>query len=246
VEFDMKKMLGALLAAATLAISANAAVTVTGTIDATNGGFASSAQTIAGTTLFDFDNSGTLVGTSGNFTFNNNNFNIGTLTVAATGANLITGTNTSSAAPANDATKYLAIYSGGYESITNTLNSFNTLALYWGSPDSFNTIDLLDQSGSSIATVTAADVAGLGALNSGSALVTLTSSQNFYGAKFSSGGNSFELDNIRFSTAAVQAPAGTSSSAVPEPASWAMMIVGFGAVGFASRRRAAGTKAFAI
>jgi hypothetical protein len=42
---------------------------------------------------------------------------------------------------------------------------------------------------------------------------------------FSSSGNSFELDNIAV------------ASAVPEPATWAMMIVGFGVAGGALRRR---------
>lgn len=238
----MRKMLGALIAATLFTASANA--TVTSTLQsAAAGGFATSAQTIAGTTLFDFDTNGSLLGSSGSFTFSNNNVNLGTATLVASGANIVSGNLSNSAAPTGDATKYLAVYQGGYQSMLST-QSFNTLALYWGTPDTFNTVDLLDQGGNSIATITGADVGGLSALNASSALVTLTSSQNFYGAKFSSSGNSFELDNVRFSTASVQAPAGTS--AVPEPSSWAMMIVGFGAVGYASRRRPASAKAFAI
>jgi hypothetical protein len=41
----------------------------------------------------------------------------------------------------------------------------------------------------------------------------------------SSGTNAFELDNLIF------------GSSAPEPATWAMMIVGFGAAGVALRRR---------
>jgi hypothetical protein len=37
-----------------------------------------------------------------------------------------------------------------------------------------------------------------------------------------------------------------SSSPVPEPAAWAMMLVGFGAVGYSMRRRGAPRKARAI
>jgi len=44
-----------------------------------------------------------------------------------------------------------------------------------------------------------------------------------------SGGEVLRLDNVRMSAAAV--------TAVPEPASWAMMIVGFGTLGAAIRRR---------
>ena len=40
------------------------------------------------------------------------------------------------------------------------------------------------------------------------------------------------LDNIRFDVRAID-----SGSAVPEPATWAMMIAGFGLVGAAMRRR---------
>ncbi len=39
---------------------------------------------------------------------------------------------------------------------------------------------------------------------------------------------------------------GTLTSAVPEPASWAMMLVGFGALGVALRRRAAKTASVAV
>ncbi len=43
----------------------------------------------------------------------------------------------------------------------------------------------------------------------------------------SGGGGGFELDNLKFSAV----------SGVPEPATWAMMLLGFGAVGASMRRR---------
>ena len=43
-------------------------------------------------------------------------------------------------------------------------------------------------------------------------------------------GNDFALDDVFL---------GTQSSVVPEPATWAMMLVGFGGIGFQMRRKRA-------
>ena len=63
-------------------------------------------------------------------------------------------------------------------------------------------------------------------------------------------GGSIEMDSLNTSRLSIHAPNGSFTSqsgvllgfdktpaGVPEPASWAMLIVGFGAVGYASRRR---------
>lgn len=50
------------------------------------------------------------------------------------------------------------------------------------------------------------------------------------------GGNDFGVDNISFSTI-------STLGGVPEPASWAMMLAGFGLVGAVSRRRSRGVVA---
>ena len=42
---------------------------------------------------------------------------------------------------------------------------------------------------------------------------------------------------IGFNATSVKANAAITASAVPEPATWAMMIVGFGAVGYSLRRQ---------
>jgi hypothetical protein len=52
----------------------------------------------------------------------------------------------------------------------------------------------------------------------------VTSGARIIGATFTSSGNSFEFDNL-------------ASAAIPEPASWAMMIGGFALLGAAARRR---------
>lgn len=55
-----------------------------------------------------------------------------------------------------------------------------------------------------------------------------------------SGNASPSVDNIQLTTRLIQAAGG-----VPEPATWALMIMGFGAVGGAMRRRKVATAAFA-
>lgn len=53
---------------------------------------------------------------------------------------------------------------------------------------------------------------------------TLTASNSLYEE------NTFLLDNVRYS-------AETAPSAVPEPASWSLLLAGFGMIGFSSRQR---------
>lgn len=52
--------------------------------------------------------------------------------------------------------------------------------------------------------------------------VKVTGFSNLWQATFSAGGQAFSLDSV---------------DAVPEPATWTMMLVGFGAIGFAARRQ---------
>ena len=51
---------------------------------------------------------------------------------------------------------------------------------------------------------------------------------------------------VDYIAASGEVAGGTITSSVPEPASWAMMLVGFGALGVALRRRAAKTASVAI
>ncbi len=51
---------------------------------------------------------------------------------------------------------------------------------------------------------------------------------------------------VNFIAASGEVAGGTLTAAVPEPASWAMMLVGFGALGVALRRRAAKTASVAV
>ncbi|MEH6757957.1 MAG: PEPxxWA-CTERM sorting domain-containing protein [Parasphingorhabdus sp.] len=108
------------------------------------------------------------------------------------------------------------------------------LSLSWGSIDTSNLLEVLDRSAipNVLATITGTQIQGLvgtaGAYFPRGALVTLnfnggTESQ-IGGLRFSSRNNSFEFDNI-------------AVAPIPEPGIWAMMLLGFAAMGFSLRRR---------
>lgn len=113
----------------------------------------------------------------------------------------------------------------------------DSISFYWGSIDTYNKVDVLGAGGATIFTISG------GALPPSNGDRTAASTNrrvNFIagagevitGLKFTSTGIAFEFDTF----AATPAGGGTFGS-VPEPASWAMLIAGFGMVGAASRRR---------
>lgn len=101
-------------------------------------------------------------------------------------------------------------------------------SFYWGSVDMYNFVDVINGSGRVIKTVGGGD---LPMYNGNQTLPTsnrriffdFNQSDDVQALRFRSTGVAFEFDNI----------AGT----VPEPATWAMLITGFGLVGWAMRRR---------
>jgi hypothetical protein len=125
---------------------------------------------------------------------------------------------------------------------------FSSISFFVGTLDSYNTVDLLDAAGRVIASYDGVAMydqkgasppvgdAGVSAINR-RVTFTGTNGTTYNGIRFSNAGTAqqaFEFDNVSF------------TAAVPEPATWAMMLVGFGMVGAVSRyRRRRGTAAIA-
>jgi|SRR5579884_1927906 len=115
-----------------------------------------------------------------------------------------------------------------------------SISFIWGSIDQFNQLTFTNAagvplvgsqyrfSGSQIAAMIPAPANGSQILNAQNPFVTFFFSgldQTLVGGfRLSSTQNAFEIDDI-------------AVNAVPEPRTWAMMLLGFGAIGFAMRRR---------
>lgn len=110
-------------------------------------------------------------------------------------------------------------------------------SFYWGSIDGYNTVQLLHRDGSAFATIAGGTLPPANGDQSAPGTnrritFDLTGAdRNLGGLRFISTQYAFETDNFAFKT--VAAPA-------PEPAAWAMMIVGFLGVGSVLRRRGQG------
>jgi hypothetical protein len=109
-------------------------------------------------------------------------------------------------------------------------------SLYWGSVDGYNFVDFLNGAGAVIASIGGGDLP----MSNGNQTLPDTNRRVFFNfdaadnimaLRLRSTGVAFEFDNIA---------ASANPGAVPEPASWAMLIAGLGLTGFAMRRRPAG------
>lgn len=169
------------------------------------------------------------------------NFDSPAGTPAYSGGQVVTGSGTTSAQPYGSVGHYYAVgpTAGSPGTIFFTTLSIGAVSFIWGSIDNYNTLAFTDALGNPLGagyTFTGTEIAALiPALANGdrssmntNPLVTFT----FTGAdlglvggmQLSSTRNAFEIDDI-------------TVNGVPEPATWAMMLVGFGALGFAMRRR---------
>ncbi len=137
---------------------------------------------------------------------------------------LTTGIGGVAAAP--NATPFLVVPSVNSPSGTATYTSpyqITSFAFEWGTPDSYNTVSFYS------GTTLVSSVTGAGK-SAGVYTYNFASSDYVTSVAFRSSSKAFELDNV-------------SVTAVPEPGTWALMLAGFGMVGFAARRRVASVTA---
>jgi hypothetical protein len=128
----------------------------------------------------------------------------------------------------SDGSRYLSVQAGGLATLQSTAG-YLSVSVFVGSIDSFNTVQVLNTLGTVIGTFTGADFTatanGDQSLPSTNRRVTFfaNAAESIGGLRFLTSGNSFEVDNVVF--------------AVPEPATWLLMIVGFALVGQSMRVR---------
>ena len=111
-------------------------------------------------------------------------------------------------------------------------------SFYWGSIDPFNSLQLFDRSNNQIVALSGATLIGSAANGSWTdpsanrrVFFNLTGSSRELGSlRFTSDPRAFEIDTL-------------SLAAVPGPATWTLMIVGFGGIGVALRRRRGSVRA---
>jgi hypothetical protein len=138
------------------------------------------------------------------------------------------------ATPYGDATNYLAVLGGGSEEIAfSGLKS--SFGLYWGSVDTYNSLTFYNGN-TAVATISGADVAPPLAANGGqtdyasNGYILISALPQFDRVVAASSSNSFEFDNV----------VAGGASAVPEPSTWAMLLLGFAGLGYAGWRRSKG------
>ena len=162
-----------------------------------------------------------------------NGFTIGGITWNGTDAATAKGTTPNiSAAPLGmgtdlmTGTTYMSVEGGGTETaVWDTAQT--SLSIYWGSIDGDGNINSVSISMGSY-TLTGLQLAAMGTDGNGNQtnpignmLVTITGLDPFTTASFASTRNAFEF----------------SLGGVPEPSTWAMMVVGFAGLGYAAFRR---------
>lgn len=141
------------------------------------------------------------------------------------------------AAPAGNASVYRSLGAGGESTFDfsgwTKGAPLASLSFEWGSIDSYNFVDFLNRRGETVWTIAGSDFPQFNgdqssAITNQRLLISFQREADVAAVRMRSKGAAFEFDKLA-------GAAGTG--AVPEPASWLMMIVGFGFVGHGLRRR---------
>ncbi|MBB4616653.1 PEPxxWA-CTERM sorting domain-containing protein [Sphingomonas abaci] len=207
----MIKKIAAVATALTVIASPAYAVTFTSQL-----GSSATFAAPTGGTVIDFNN-GTNV--PAGFTLTGNGYIVSNAESASTGAR-----------PAfSDGSAYLSVLGGGAATLASTGAGFQSISLFLGSIDAYNTVRVLSTTGAVLATYTGSQFVvpadGNQDVPRTNRRVTFFAGagESLGGLTLSSGSNSLETDNVVFS--------------VPEPSTWALMLIGFGMVGGAARYR---------
>ena len=153
--------------------------------------------------------------------------------VALSGGLLRTADDAFGAQPATapgvkGASTYWSINPGDPGTLMSSVG-YSSVSFLWGSIDSYNSVSLLNADGSVLSQWTGADAQPSNGDQFSAATnrrVTFTSQgAAIYGLRLESPQPAFEVDDVAF------------AQAVPEPATWGMMLLGFGGVGMVLRRR---------
>ena len=165
------------------------------------------------------------------------NFNTpaGTPTLVGSGAGYVIQSNGDSEGavipfPDSAGSKYLSVLGNGQVEID--LPNLSGFAFEWGSLDSYNKLIIATLSNGTTQLIPGTTYLGdtgsngdqLSPLTNGTLRVLGTNGEIFTKLTLISTSNSFEIDNIAF-------------AAIPEASTWAMMMIGLGAVGYSMRRR---------
>ena len=158
--------------------------------------------------------------------------------ITGTGYILQSGSNSLGAQPEySNGSRYLAVQGGGTATLQST-SSFDSVSWFMGSIDAYNTVSILDRLGGVIASFTGVDLSkpfpadgnqSISVTNRRLTFARQASDPIIGGISFASSTNSAEVDNVVF--------------AVPEPATWIFMLLGFGVVGVSMRARSRRTNA---
>jgi hypothetical protein len=148
-----------------------------------------------------------------------------------------TSTGADPAFPTGDNTTYLSVEGGGSASVAFIKAFSGSFQFDWGSIDDYNLLTIHTTSGDVVITpggnfTNPANGGQFSGLTNGVFTVTGTGMTGF---TMASSKNSFEIDNF----AVLSAGTNPLGGGVPEPASWALMIVGFGGMGAMLRHKRA-------
>ena len=133
------------------------------------------------------------------------------------------------AAPAGDTTPFFAVQ-GGQTATFHFAKELKSFSIYIGSVDSFNSLRFTGKNyDSGLFSASALPGGDNGNQTSGDTnrrfFFNFGPGESVRTVTLASSTNSFELDNI-------------AVAGVPEPSSWALLVAGFGLIGFARRRKA--------